>query len=958
MRAEQTEKNKALACHGVVSHMIQLFADETEQVLYAGVGQIWAGSLKEQLKTLADDAMEQAHLDFKDAMMRALTHEVRAQKKHDQELKYQENDIDSRIGNQIKKEIENKYKDKIEAASQTYFLKGVMRNMLEPYYNKLQEAGEKKRKALEKSETSKKDAALKVKVSALREKLEKEYEEPVKKELTELNNRFGSDDRYQYDFSEGEKKIKKEWEDRIETQIDELRKKEWKPNLRGQKLFESKVTQAIHCDSQVIEINEKIKNVKMTINRALQAYNKSLIGQENPFMPRIVALSSRAGEGVADFFSSVRECNQANFPEMLKRKNKKLHALYETLSPLDKQAFFELKDQEIDEKMYEKYLKFLSQDLLEEEWLHVTHSRLSFELRLEAEKEKWIKEKYQETDDRLYREAKIRILVKSYQKEANPFLDRSYVLVNYEDQALLEKAKNKWKKNLSFWLRLVISSVVGLSEGLVAGYAIFGLLSALLGPAAPIAIGLAIFVGISGAAVNMPTLFNDAIEPFKNLFNGRLLGEPGAKLKGADRNLAIGLIVSTFGYGLALGIFTVAALMGVAVACLGPTLPIALMVAIGVVAVFAAISITSLFLNVATKFVKNGGLQKLKDVFDFRRIKQAFFESHPNMPTAAKWAAFLFFKVFMERILGSALIIGTLYGFCLGTGSDALSFGSRVGMSTLGGCVLGALAIVFSAVIFGIFSYDKLSKVFNAMKKALYSEEGIFHYDKDKKLHFNGINLAKIAAKGVNSLALAVVKLVVFSISASLVLVVSLLAFLTVGIAVALYKGIRSQVDKKYKESLQKEKVEHHETMAVSKRTSNTAIKEVFAYLLALVGLANGLGQGALSGKVAIFDDLGPLGPVTNTIAGSASFAVSTVSSTALNAGGNDEALTEAFGGGMPVNSWSELSTLIKNLAFALVHVFAKHAKPKDQQALARNFGLLKAPTPQLEHVSAIAASS
>lgn len=665
-------------------------------------------------------------------------------------------------------------------------------------------------------------------------------------------------------------------------------------------------------------LNDEIRRVKLTINRGLQAYNKTVEGQSAPFLTRIVALANPAGRQKGEVSESISESS------------------------------------------YKENLEKLSDQELYEELIRITHLRHSFLVRL-IDKNK-LKKAGNNIFSTLGKNEKEQIidllssLYKSKLAEGEEFCNKSYVIVDYKERALLNKVKTKWKKQLSFWLRLAMSSVIGLSEGLVAGFALYGFLIVIPGIGLPLVIGLSIFAGVSGAFVNIPTLFNDGIEPFKNLLNGRLLGEPGERLTGKKKVFAQVLIASTLGYGLALGIFTAASFVGILSLIFPAALPVIIAVAV-IIGVISTGSLSALFLNVATNFVKQGGFERLIDLYNFKKLKQEFFESNPNMSTAAKWAAFLFFKVFFERILGSIAVIATLYGFSLSTGSDALSFGKS------GGYVLAISAIVISALIYAIFNYDKMCRVYTGIKQALFGtrEDAIFYFNEDKKLQFSAENLGKYIIKLTNSLVLMAVKIASFSVAASVMMAVSILAFVFVGLPVSLVKNIRKAADPKYKKHLEEEKINNHEVNAVSKRTSNDAIKKVSSLMLSLFGIANGIGQGALSSTVAIMDKPGPLGSVGNIAMGAIAASTSTVSSCALNSSGCNEALEAVLGktesspreaknfSVTQADKWADFAKTISHLVFAMAHMFVKNGRVEDRKKLAQQFSLFENKSEQSE---------
>jgi hypothetical protein len=644
------------------------------------------------------------------------------------------------------------------------------------------------------------------------------------------------------------------------------------------------ITDHIRKNSPAVKaINKKIAQIKKTINRSVLAYNKTQAGQDDPCLSVVVAIPARVGGA----FQSKNE--------------------------------------------YRAHLERLSTKQREEEWNKVTQDRLGFKLRLafeverlaEQEQEKYGSIRSMET---IKRQAQMKLLLGLYVENANKDCDKIYQVINYEEY-LLNKAKSKVKKHANFWIRVVGSVLVGFTEGLVAADAIFGVVSKIpgIGVAAQI---IKVLVFIASWLVNNVTLFTDGKGPIKSLMNGTLLGEKGEELSPSDRAVAIVLMASTFAYGFIIGgLFSFMALSSISF----PIVPALVLSALSVV------TITALFLNVAMKFVKNGGVKKLKENFNLTALWRRFSIENPEMPVWRRAVTFVLFKVLMERVLGTLLVAAAFYGFSMATVGDGKSLGNMLGGNVGVQYAIGIIAVVLSSVIFNVFTYQKLKVVWNQLKSVIFGENGIFYKDEDGKLKINGGNFLDLMKKAATSFGKALVRTVVLAVSLALIGAAAVLSTLFLGLTVGLHKKIKYKTNEVYREEVDTERKENHEIYAKSNAALTSTTKMLALFMLGKMLYANSGGQAMLNGQGVMHAIPGAAGDALNGPLTVAAAGMAGISSQALNQGGLEEAV------GRP-NFGSDIMTLLKHVAFTFVYMFTQHtnkARKGPGEAPTRHHGQL-----------------
>jgi hypothetical protein len=578
-------------------------------------------------------------------------------------------------------------------------------------------------------------------------------------------------------------------------------------------------------EDEIQRINHNIRDVKLTLNRALKAYNKSEAGKENPFYSRVVALANAPGS-VAAARARVEDIANKDFERQLQEADQAYYESYKYAQ--EKNAVvaeiwykkFNTLMQVNSQEDYQNYLNSLSVDstadtsLIEAEWKRVTRNRLSFRVRLQAAEAEG-ENKYQ---------AMKNILGSMYAQSVKENCDKCYVVVDYTAD-ILRKVKDKWKKYFNTVLCAVFGIIVGLSEGIVAGFAMF----TLMGPAS-IAVGVA--VAVAGVIANVPTMFYEGKDTFKSLLHNRLFGEAGNMLSKGKKNAAIALMVSVVGYALGLAFLTVVSLTGIG-------LPIA--AAVGVACV-AFVSTFFVFQNLVTKMAKSGELDKLKGFFNFKKMWRELGEQNPAMNTAAKVAVFIFWTIICKKILAVLLKLIVIFAFGKAFFDSANGFGADFSMSAGASSALGWIGVVLSSPFSLVFVQAKLHAIwqkFVVMMKDIFTVE-----NSDGKRVVTGKSFGNGIATLLNAMTSGIVKVAYLS-----VMLVFVLGASVIGSFVKAVHKIRCATDKAYAEKSKMAKINHHEERATCRKAVNSSTGKTVGNLLKVSCLANASGQGALIGE-------------------------------------------------------------------------------------------------------------
>lgn len=758
---------------------------------------------------------------------------------------------------------------------------------------------------------------------------------------------------------------------------------------------------------EAARINANIKDVKLTINRALSRYNKSSfpvrkevdLGKVNleesdseakvihktegvkiPFLSRIVALANEPGTFWDDFDAKIKEL------KLKKSRNNRSQEIHEIGSDsgsealitdsednkllekaLEKtdQAYYDLfvktgknwelfqslRNKEFNERYFESFWDSTNRSLslkhaiVEAEWKRVTRARKSFKKRLAElirqsprKDERGIYFSPQEIESR----AKMNILL-AMKKEKPKYGDKCYVVVDYSPD-LLHKVKNKAAKQINTALRTVFSLSTGATEGIVAGTSISHALIALIpGLNAILLTAIGITVGAMGALVNVGTLSQEGKDPLKDILRWRLFGEAGNMLRKGDLGWGIFFMASTIGYSAACGIFTVSALLTIGCP------PIFAVVA----GILCFVALYALYQNMVTKLVKNGGLEKLKQLFNFKEEWRQLQIAHPEMSKAEKVLYFIFVKVILIKLLGLVAKLLAIVAFGKAFFGDADTFALNNGVDSKGSAGVAWFGVLLASPVTLLFVQKKMEAVWEKLKDIFTGTEGIFALAADGRRHVNKERLGQFVATALNGFAVGILKLVFLTAFFPLVLIAGMF-----GSIWSLQTKMRYRFDRLYREQVDHDRLVNHEIHAKFDAGIKSVFKNVAGNLGGVSAVGNATGQGALTAYPAMSTvpsaaktaspiagsaNMSSFGFVFNLITAVTSFCLAGLSSFILNYDGLQGTLKDFTGDGQDRKrlvgrkerqlqlrqkmgrSWSELGRLVKMVTLSLFYVIARH---------------------------------